>query len=102
MNVRNTSGRPHGERLSELETWVKDHDKLCADRYGDIKSDMRSVLRLGVALLFGIIGWLAVQLWNGSQANQVADRARIAALERPGPPVTVVQSQAQTPKPVTN
>lgn len=63
---------------------MKDHDKLCAERYGELKGDVRWVIRGIFGLLIGVVAWLAVQLWNGSQT-------RLAALERP--PVQVVQSQ---------
>ncbi len=68
-----------GERLTALETWIAGHEKLCAERYGSLRGDLKWILRGIFGLLAAVAAWLAIQLWTTSQA-------RIAALERQGPP----------------
>lgn len=64
-----------GERVTALEQWTRGHEALCAERYGDLKENMRWLVRGVFGLLIGVVAWLGVQLWNGAQA-------RIAELER--------------------
>ena len=66
---------PMGERVSSLEEWVKGHEALCAQRYGDLKDIVIWLVRGVFGLLIAIVAWLVVQLWNGNQA-------RIAVLEQ--------------------
>jgi hypothetical protein len=61
-------------RMTAAEVWIKGHEKLCAERYGSLRSDLKWILRGIVGLLLGVTAWLAIQLWTGSQA-------RLAALE---------------------
>lgn len=75
-----------GERVGSLETWVEGHEKLCAERYGDLKSDVAWLIRGVFGLLIAVIAWLAIQLWNGAQS-------RVYALEHAASPVTVMQTQ---------
>ncbi len=76
------------ERVSALEEWVKGHEALCAQRYGDLKDTVTWLVRGVFGMLLAIVAWLAIQLWNGSQA-------RLAGLERPG--VTANEPAAQRP-----
>jgi len=66
---------PIGERVTALEEWMKGHEALCAERYGDLKDTVTWLVRGVFGMLIGIVAWLAVQLWNGSQL-------RVEALER--------------------
>ena len=61
-------------RMTAAEVWIQGHEKLCAERYGSLRSDLKWILRGIVGLLLAVTAWLAIQLWNGSQA-------RLAALE---------------------
>ncbi len=79
---------PMGERVSALEEWVKGHEVLCAERYGDLKDTVTWLVRGVFGLLVAIVAWLAIQLWNGSQ-----DRVR--ALEQ-----LSSQTQIKSPPPV--
>ena len=69
------SEEPIGERVTALEQWTRGHEALCAERYSDLKENMRWLVRGVFGLLIGIVAWLGVQLWNGAQA-------RISELER--------------------
>jgi len=69
---------PLGERVSALEEWVKGHEALCAERYGDLKGTVTWLVRGVFGLLIAIVAWLAIQLWTGAQA-------RIYALEQTRP-----------------
>lgn len=70
---------PHGERIARVEGWVVDHDKLCAERYGDLKSDMAWLIRGVFGILLAICAWCVIQVWNGRNTT-------------PAPtPVTVIQ-----------
>ena len=69
---------PVGERITALETWIAGHEKLCAERYGSLRGDLKWILRGIVGLLLAVTSWLAIQLWNDSQA-------RLVALEHPTP-----------------
>ena len=71
MNNENTTME---HRMTAAEVWIKGHEKLCAERYGSLRSDLKWILRGIVGLLLAVTAWLAIQLWNGSQA-------RLAALE---------------------
>ena len=64
------------DRMMALETWVEGHERLCAERYGSLRGDLKWILRGVIGLLLGVSAWLAIQLWNGAQA-------RISDLERP-------------------
>ena len=75
---------PIGERVSALEEWVKGHEALCAERYGDLRDNMRWLIRGVFGMLIGITAWLGVQLWTGQTA-------RVSALERPDATAVVVQ-----------
>lgn len=57
------------------------HEAECALRYGelnasirDLKDGMKWVIRLGVGIAFGLMGWMAVQLWDHTQED--INRAR--------------------------
>lgn len=59
------------QRVRSLESasechgqWIKGHEDRCAERYGELKSDMKMVRNGIIALMIGVMGWLAVQLWN--------------------------------------
>lgn len=76
------AGEPVGERLSALEEWVKGHEALCAERYGDLKDTVTWLVRGVFGLLLGILAWLAVQLWSAAQARIYAlEQARAAAIQ---------------------
>jgi hypothetical protein len=68
-------------RMSAAETWIRQHDERCAERYGELKDTVAWLVRGVFGMLVGIVAWLAVQLWNGAQA-------RLYALERATPPAT--------------
>src|SRR5262249_32007313 len=96
---RTMTGQTMGEKVAEHGEWISNHEKRCEERYAGIQRSIQSiegVLRALVkgafGLLLAILGWLLVQLYNGNQA-------RLAALDPPATPVTVVQSQTPAPKP---
>ena len=64
------------ERVTALEAWVKGHEALCAQRYGDLKDTVTWLVRGVFGMLVAILAWLAIQLWNGSLA-------RLERLEKP-------------------
>ena len=72
------AGEPVGERLSALEEWVKGHEALCAERYGDLKGNVTWLVRGVFSMLVAIVAWLGIQLWTSAQA-------RIYALEQARP-----------------
>ena len=57
------------ERVSALEEWVKGHEALCAQRYGDLKDTVTWLVRWVFGMLVAIVAWLGVQLWAGAQAR---------------------------------
>ncbi len=69
------SGETIRERMTALETWVEGHEKLCAERYGSLRGDLKWILRGVIGLLLAVCAWLAIQLWDGAQA-------RLGGLER--------------------
>ena len=75
--------------MSALEEWVKGHEALCAERYGDLKDVVTWLVRGVFGLLIAIVAWLAIQLWNGAQA-------RLYALEQ-GPAAVGAVSPIGTP-----
>ncbi len=78
------------ERVSSLEEWVKGHEALCAQRYGDLKDTVTWLVRWVFAMLVAIVAWLAIQLWAGAQA-------RLYTLERehrePPPSAQILQTE---------
>ncbi len=66
---RELAGKPMGERISALESWVEGHEALCADRFGDLKQIVNRLV-LGVYVVaFGVMGWLAIQLYTVQMAR---------------------------------
>lgn len=59
-------------RMTAAETWMAEHDERCAERYGELKDTVNWLVRGVFAMLVAIIAWLAIQLWNGSQARLMA------------------------------
>lgn len=58
-------------KIARLDQWTKDHEKNCEarlaeirDSIGGVRDDMKWLQRMMFGLLIGVIGWLAVQLWN--------------------------------------
>jgi hypothetical protein len=87
MTVDAPAGETPGERLTALEQWVKGHEQLCAERYGDLRENMRWLVRGVFGLLVGVVAWLGVQLWAGAQARVDAlERAAAAAAAAPHGP----------------
>jgi hypothetical protein len=78
------SEEPLETRMTAVETWMAQHDERCAERYGELKETVNWLVRGVFAMLVAIIAWLAIQLWNGSQA-------RLAALETAAHPKVVVR-----------
>ena len=56
-------------RMSAAETWIRQHDERCAERYGELKDTVSWLVRGVFGMLVAIVAWLAIQLWNGSQAQ---------------------------------
>ncbi|MFN4296814.1 MAG: hypothetical protein ACK4FB_08220 [Brevundimonas sp.] len=57
------------------------HEAECALRYGelnasirDLKDGMKWVIRLGAGIAFSLMSWMAVQLWDHTQADIEAAR----------------------------
>ena len=62
--------------VDRVEAAQNTHEKECALRYGelnasirDLKDGMKWVIRLAVGIMLGLIGWLAVQLWEAEGRN---------------------------------
>jgi hypothetical protein len=63
---------PLETRMTAAETWIAQHDERCAERYGELKETVNWLVRGVFAMLAAIVAWLAIQLWNGSQARLTA------------------------------
>lgn len=55
---------------------IEAHEDLCAERYkniheklGDLKGTLNKAVWGIVTVLISVIGWMAVQLWDGTQAR---------------------------------
>lgn len=44
---------------------IEAHEDLCAERYAGINRTLNELRLVVWSVLFGLIGWMAVQLWNG-------------------------------------
>ncbi len=62
--------------VDRVEAAQNTHERECALRYGelnasirDLKDGMKWVIRLAVGIMLGLIGWLAVQLWESEGKN---------------------------------
>ena len=71
------------ERMTALETWVEGHEKLCAERYGSLRGDLKWILRGVIGLLLAVCAWLAIQLWDGAQ-RAIAFGAQLLVAFDPG------------------
>jgi len=71
-----------GERLIAVETWIAEHEKLCADRYQSLRADLRWLVRGIVAVLFTAVAGLLVTLYGAQQTAANAANARLANLEQ--------------------
>lgn len=56
-------------RMSVAEDWIRNHDLRCAERYGELRATVGWLVKGVFGMLLAIIAWLAIQLWNGSQAK---------------------------------
>jgi len=55
---------------------IESHEQLCAERYrainegmGDMKGTLNKVVWLAVSCLIALVGWMGVQMWDGTQAR---------------------------------
>lgn len=44
---------------------IDSHEEVCAIRYEGINKTLAELRLVVWSVLFGLIGWMAVQLWNG-------------------------------------
>lgn len=66
---------PMGERVATVESWIRGHEKLCADRYGLLMK----VIAVGGAILISVAGWGLAQVYRNQEhqmdlLNQLASR----------------------------
>ena len=71
-----------------VEKWQEGHEDVCAVRYAGIeagltalKSTMNKAIWLVVTVLIAVLGWMAVQLYNGMQ-EQIHQPAPVVAVQR--------------------
>lgn len=58
---------------------IDSHEEICAVRYEGINNTLRE-LRFAVwAVLFGLVGWMGVQLWDGQNDRLEKLEAKPAA-----------------------
>jgi hypothetical protein len=81
--------RGMGEEVARHGEWIEGHEKRCEERYsaiqsdiGEIRDDLKTATRMLFGLLIAVIGWCAVQLWNGRGAPPAMP---IAVAESHGP-----------------
>jgi hypothetical protein len=79
-----------GERMAGIDSWVEGHEQLCAQRYQTLADGVAGLKRVGFWALGGVtatfvavIGWMAVQLWDG-YAGRI-DRLEHGQFEGRGP-----------------
>ncbi|MDB5431095.1 MAG: hypothetical protein JWP35_2211 [Caulobacter sp.] len=70
---------------------VADHERLCAERYRGINEKLGWILGGLATLFFGLLGWMAVQLYT-LEPLRVAAAAQAAAAAPPSPPPPRPQS----------
>lgn len=62
-------------RMTTVENWQAGHEKLCADRFLALRQDIRWVLSGVTAIVCAVMGWMAVQLYNGAHPAPVPVQA---------------------------
>ena len=106
LRPRATSTRPSGlsgvkaraitegkQTLAGAYAKIDSHEDLCAERYRAINEplgDLKSGAKWIIGLLVALVGWFAVQMWDGNKAD-------IAAAQRGAGPTAV--SVATSPAP---
>ena len=62
---------PSGQTVGGAYDRIQSHEELCAERYrnihasmGDLKSDLRLLIRGMAVVIITVLGWLAIQLWG--------------------------------------
>lgn len=58
---------------------IADHERLCAERYGGINEKLGWVLGGLATLFFGLLGWMAVQLYALEPLRVAAAQASAAS-----------------------
>jgi hypothetical protein len=53
-------------RMTSAEAWIRGHERLCAERFLALRQDIRWVIGGMVAVVFAVMGWMAVQLYNNA------------------------------------
>lgn len=72
---------------------MESHEDLCAERYARINEtlgDLKSGAKWIIGLLLALLGWFAVQVWDGQKA------AIAAAGDRPNAVAVVTQPSGDT------
>jgi predicted negative regulator of RcsB-dependent stress response len=66
---------------------IEAHEDLCAERYsnihdklGELRDDAKNTGRLVVGVLLALLGWMAVQLWNGQAVNPPSKAQALATV----------------------
>lgn len=67
-------------RMTTVESWQAGHDKLCADRYLALRQDIRWVIGGMVAVVFAVMGWMSVQLYNNAVKSAPVPVQAVAGL----------------------
>lgn len=60
---------------------IDSHEELCAERYNRINEtlhDLKSGAKWIIGLLVALLGWLAIQVWDGQKAAIAAAAVRPA------------------------
>jgi hypothetical protein len=72
-------------RADSAHQKIEDHERLCAERYaninahlGELKDGAKTQSRLVIGVLLALLGWMAVQLWDGQAQRFQAPPARTA------------------------
>jgi len=70
---------------------IQGHEELCAERYnnihnalGDIRAEQRMVRNAAFGLLAALIGWMAVQIYDGLRPPRSTAQA-VVAVNPPAP-----------------
>jgi len=71
---------------------IDSHEELCAERYknihetlGEVKDAIKSHQKIAWGLVIAILGWMAVQMWNGQVVHPANPPLAAPAVTDPGP-----------------
>jgi hypothetical protein len=75
-----------GKTVAGAYQKIESHEELCAERYetiheklGDLKTNAGAQNKMLLGVLLALLGWMALQLWDGQVTHRPAPAAAISA-----------------------